>query len=218
MKKITIENLIADDACDSGIKFAKAALDAGLDPAMETIRQGVFNYFKWLVVEGYDLEHLRTPNFTWDSCGIITSVSDASDGTSASGFKGKSTSGDRGTSISGEDGTSISGFKGKSTSGKRGTSISGSCGTSISGEDGTSISGFKGKSTSCNRGTSISGSYGTSISYESGTCASGNKGTLIIKFWDGQRSRFRMAYVGEDGILPDVHYKLDDNGDFVRAE
>ena len=202
MKKITIENLIADDACDAGIEFAKAALAAGLDPAMEAIRKGVFNYFEWLVVEGYDLEHLRTPNFTWDSCGIITSVSDVCGGTSASGFKGKSTSGYNGTSTSGYNGTSISGEAGTSTSGYFGRSISGNNGTSVSGDNGTSISG--------DRGTSISG--------EAGTSTSGNKGTLIIKFWDGQRLRFRMAYVGEDGILPDVHYKLDHNGNFVEAE
>jgi hypothetical protein len=185
---------------------------------METIRQGVFNYFEWLVVEGYDLEHLRTPNFTWDSCGIITSVSDVCGGTSASGFRGKSTSGNRGTSISGEDGTSTSGDCGTSISGSYGTSVSGDFGTSTSGDCGTSISGEDGTSTSGRDGTSISGSYGTSISNGSGTCASGSKGTLIIKFWDGQRSRFRMAYVGEDGILPDVHYKLDHNGNFVEAE
>jgi len=177
MKKITIENLRADDAYNDGISFVKAALDAGLDPALETIRQGQFSYFRWLVVEGYDLKHLRTPNFTWDDRGRI-----------------RSTLGDDGVSISGD----------------YGTSMSGEAGTSISGREGRSISGY--------RGTSFSGEGGVSDSDEFGKCASGKNGTLIINFNSGKYYRVKVAYVGEDGILPNVLYELDDNGDFVRAD
>ena len=192
MKKLTIENLIADDACDSGIEFAKAAFDAGLDPALETIRQGQFEYFRWLVVEGYDLEHLRTPNFTWNEEGIVQSTS-------------------------GYHGTSTSGYHGTSTSGREGKSTSGDYGTSTSGYHGTSTSGREGKSTSGDYGTSISGYGGTSTSGYGGQCASGDNGILVIEFMGGSRCRIKTAYVGENGILPNVFYKLDDDGDFVMV-
>ena len=97
------------------------------------------------------------------------------------------------------------------TSGDFGTSTSGDNGTSTSGNWGTSTSGDVGTSTSGDKGTSTSGHYGTSTS--------GDKGTLIIKYWDkiNKRSKVATAYVGEDGIEPNVPYKLDENNKFVKA-
>jgi hypothetical protein len=120
------------------------------------------------------------------------------------------TSGDWGTSTSGYEGTSTSGNRGTSTSGNRGTSTSGYGGTSTSGYEGTSTSGYWGTSTSGNRGTSTSGNRGTSTS--------GNGGILQIKWYDGNRYRIATAYVGENGILPNVPYRLNDAGEFVRAD
>ncbi len=99
---------------------------------------------------------------------------------------------------------------GTSTSGNRGTSTSGDGGTSTSGNDGTSTSG--------NDGTSTSGDYGTSTSGNGGTSTSGDGGMLAIKRWDGSRHRLHVAYVGENGIEPNVPYRLDEDGKFVRAE
>ena len=147
-------------------------------------------------------------------------------GTSTSGYGGTSTSGDGGTSTSGYRGTSTSGYGGTSTSGDRGTSTSGYGGTSTSGYRGTSTSGYRGTSTSGDGGTSTSGYGGTSTSGDGGTSTSGYGGTstsgyrgiLQIKWYDGYRYRIATAYVGEDGILPNVPYKLDDAGKFVRAD
>ena len=103
------------------------------------------------------------------------------------------------------------GDKAVATSGDRGTSNSGNWGTSTSGDSGTSNSGYGGTSTSGYRGTSTSG-YG-------GTSNSGEKGILNIKYWDEKAERYRIktAYVGEDGIEPNVKYKLDDKHNFVKA-
>jgi hypothetical protein len=117
--------------------------------------------------------------------------------------------GDNGVAVSGNDGTSISG--------NDGTSISGNYGTSISGESGTSTSGDRGTSTSGDRGTSTSGYYGTSTSGDYGTSISGIGGRLVIEWYDGSRYRLATAYVGENGIEPNVAYKLDDKGNFVKA-
>jgi len=139
-------------------------------------------------------------------------------GTSTSGYRGTSTSGDRGTSTSGYMGTSTSGDSGTSTSGDRGTSTSGDSGTSTSGDSGTSTSGDKGTSTSGDWGTSTSGNYGTSTSGYSGTSISGDMGTLVIKYLDKNTGRYKLstAYVGEDGILPNTPYILNDKGDFIK--
>jgi hypothetical protein len=107
-------------------------------------------------------------------------------------------------------GAAISGYRGTSTSGYRGTSTSGNSGTSTSGAHGTSTSGDYGTSTSGEHGTSISGGYGTSTS--------GKYGRLIISWWDGDRYRSEVAYVGENGIEPNVAYKLDGNHKFVKSK
>ena len=119
-----------------------------------------------------------------------------------SGDYGTSTSGDYGTSISGHYGTSISGYWGTSTSGDNGTSTSGDY-------NGTSISG--------DRGTSISGDHGTSTSGYYGTSTSGDRGTLVIKYCDNYRYKVAVAYIGENGIEPNVAYKLDENHNFVKV-
>ena len=152
-------------------------------------------------------------------------------GTSTSGIGGKSTSGHYGTSISGncgtstsgEGGTSISCIRGKSTSGNRGKSTSGDGGTSTSGDYGTSMSGYDGTSTSGNCGTSTSGNGGKSTSGYGGTSTSGYYGALIITWYGGNRHRHTVGYIGEtldasgSKLEPNVAYKLDDKGNFVKA-
>jgi len=146
-------------------------------------------------------------------------------GVSISGDYGNSTSGDYGNSTSGIYGKSTSGIYGKSTSGYygtsisdcRGTSISGNHGTSISGDHGTSISGDDGKSTSGHYGKSTSGDYGISNSGYGGISNSGIRGELHIMWNDGFRYRTAVAYVGENGIEPNVAYKLDYQGNFIKA-
>jgi hypothetical protein len=134
-----------------------------------------------------------------------------------SGDHGVSTSGDYGISTSGHYGNSTSGIFGKSGSGVCGKSISGVGGNSTSGDYGNSTSDNYGTSISGYRGTSISGEHGTSTSGELGTSTSGVGGTLIIKWYDGSRYRTAVAYVGENGIEPNVAYKLDDKGNFIKA-
>jgi hypothetical protein len=68
-------------------------------------------------------------------------------------------------------------------------------------------------------GTAQAGDYGTAQAGNYGTAQAGNWGTLVIKHWDdaADRSRLMVAYVGEDGIEPNIPYKLDGNGKFIKA-
>jgi hypothetical protein len=141
------------------------------------------------------------------------------EGTSTSGYEGTSTSGRYGTSISEDFGTSTSGYEGTSTSGYKGTSSSGNEGTSISGDFGNSTSGDFGTSISGYKGTAISGYKGTSISGDFGTSISGEKGKIVIDYWDSEADRYRSVtgYIGEDGLEPNIPYKLDANHKFIKA-
>ena len=182
---------------------------------------------KWLVLEVEKDSIVKLDGkVKFPSCEVIFcgTRKDATDFIISKGAKGNVIgayviSGDNGTSTSGYKGTSTSGFNGTSTCGDRGTSTSGDFGTSTSGFKGTSTSGHYGTSTSGDVGTSTSGDKGTSTSGHYGTSTSGDKGTLIIKYWDkiNKRSKVATAYVGEDGIEPNVPYKLDENNKFVKA-
>jgi hypothetical protein len=49
------------------------------------------------------------------------------------------------------------------------------------------------------------------------TVTGGNGSTLIVKWWDGKRTRIAVGYVGEDGIEANVAYKVVD-GKFVQVD
>ena len=51
-----------------------------------------------------------------------------------------------------------------------------------------------------------------------GTATAGDDGILNIRWYDGKRYRIATMYVGEDGIEPNVPYKVGDGGRPVRAE
>jgi len=39
----------------------------------------------------------------------------------------------------------------------------------------------------------------------------------MIEYYCEGRRRTKVGYIGEDGLLPDVAYKLNDKGEFVEA-
>jgi hypothetical protein len=72
----------------------------------------------------------------------------------------------------------------------------------------------------CVFGTSTSGDGGTSTSGYRGTSTSGEKGILYLTWWDSKHDRCRMvcAYVGENGIKPNVKYTLDEKHEPVEVK
>lgn len=132
------------------------------------------------------------------------------------GNDGCAVSGNWGVSVSGEKGRSKSDFFGVSFSGVAGSSVSGEAGLSVSGEEGGSVSGDDGISISRKNGTSISGKGGLSFSVH-GYVQSGEEGAIQLQYWDGNRRRYKIGYIGEDGLEPNVLYKLDENHEFVKV-
>ena len=86
-------------------------------------------------------------------------------------------------------------------------------GTATAGDDGTATAGYRGTATAGDRGTATAGYRGTATA--------GYGGILSILHWNGKRFKLSVARVkDEDGdgeLEPDVPYRLENTGKFVRA-
>ena len=131
------------------------------------------------------------------------------DGTAIAGYGGTATAGDDGTATAANRGTAIAGYGGTATAGNRGTATAGYGGTATAGDDGTATAG--------NWGTATAGYGGTATAGKWGTATAGDGGTLILRWWDGCRDRTVVGHVGENGILANVAYRLNENGKMVKV-
>ena len=135
------------------------------------------------------------------------------------------TAGDFGTATAGDQGTATAGYRGTATAGYRGTASAGYGGTATAGDDGNATAGDYGHATAGDngtatagyRGTATAGYRGTATAGEFGTATAGDYGILQIKWYDRNRYRIAIAYVGEKSILPNTTYKLNEQGQFEKA-
>jgi len=86
------------------------------------------------------------------------------------------------------------------TAGHRGRATAGDRGQATAGHDGRATAGDRGRATAGDRGQATAG----------------HRGTIAITWYDGTRYRLVVGYVGEDGIEPNVAYRVD-NGRLVKA-
>ncbi len=107
---------------------------------------------------------------------------------------------------------------GTATAGYEGTATAGDKGTATAGNEGTATAGKWGTATAGDGGTATAGDGGTATAGYEGTATAGDKGTLIIRRWDGKRYRTVVGYIGENGLEPNTPYKLNDAGEFVKAD
>ena len=82
-------------------------------------------------------------------------------------------------------------------------------GTATAGDGGTAAAGYGGTATAGDRGTATAG--------DGGTATAGDRGVLAIYRWNGERWKMTCTEVGENGIEPNVAYRLDEDGNFVKA-
>jgi hypothetical protein len=168
---------------------------------------------RWLVVEvpdklvvPIDAKKVKFPK------GIVLFCGDREAATQfllASGGAGRAIAGltiqvgDRKACLTGYRGTATAGYRGTATAGYRGTATAGEYGTATAGE----------------YGTATAGEYGTATAGEYGTATAGNGGLIEIAYWDGvkNRKRINFGYIGENGLLENVAYRLDDTGNFVEV-
>ncbi|TWB00393.1 DUF7666 domain-containing protein [Gluconacetobacter diazotrophicus] len=126
--------------------------------------------------------------------------------------------GDRESCIVGSLGTATAGNGGAATAGDSGTATAGYGGTATAGDSGTATAGNRGTATAGNRGTATAGNRGAATAGDGGTATAGDHGEIRIRYRDTKSERYRtvVGYVGEDGIKPNVKYRL--NADHKFSE
>ena len=129
-------------------------------------------------------------------------------GTAMTGYGGTATAGDEGTATAGNRGTATAGHGGTATAGIEGTATAGYEGTATAGKYGTAMAG--------DWGTATAGDWGTATAGDWGTAMAGELGRISIFYWDGIRYREVIGYIGENGLLPNVPYVLNNKHEFVR--
>ena len=77
---------------------------------------------------------------------------------------------------------------------------------------GTATAGYGGTATAGDWGTATAGDRGTATAGDGGTATAGYGGILVLTSWGGNRRRLVVLYPGENGIKPNVPYRLDANG------
>ena len=129
-------------------------------------------------------------------------------GTATAGDYGTATAGYNGTATAGYNGTAMAGNYGTATAGDYGTATAGNYGTATARDYGTATAGYNGTATAGDNGTAMAGNYGTATA--------GDYGIIHLSYYKWRR-RVVTLYVGEDGIEPNVYYKLDENNKPVKA-
>ena len=87
----------------------------------------------------------------------------------------------------------------------------------------TAASGASSKLAASGHSSQLAASGDSSIVCAASLCckaSAGNNGCIVLTRWVESENRYRasVAYVGENGIKPNVFYELDENGEFVEAE
>ena len=95
--------------------------------------------------------------------------------------------------------------------------IAGNYGTATAGNNGTATAGTYGTATAGDYGNATAGYWGTATAGYRGTATAGEMGRLSILGHDSNRYREVIGYVGENGIEPNVAYKLNNKHEFIKA-
>ena len=68
--------------------------------------------------------------------------------------------------------------------------------------------------------TATAGYRGTTTAGDSGTATAGDRGVLIITYYDNKKSSYKrkIALVGDNGIKPNVKYRLNDKAEFQEVK
>jgi hypothetical protein len=115
--------------------------------------------------------------------------------------------------------TATVGYRGSATAGIGGSVTAGDHGTATVGNEGTATAGSWGTATAGDGGIATAGDWGAAAADYRGSAMAGNGGRIQIEWYDSDNDRFRLAvgYVGENGIEPNVAYRCNNKGEFVRA-
>ena len=135
----------------------------------------------------------------------------------AAGDNGQAAAGRCGHATAGDNGQATAGDYGHATAGDNGHATAGNSGQATAGDYGQATAGYNGQATAGYRGQATAGNNGQATAGYNGQATAGYNGVLIFLRWIGGRRRVLTAYVGEDGILPNVAYRASDGFKTVVA-
>jgi len=147
------------------------------------------------------------------------------DSTVTGGYHSTVTGGDYSTTTGGYRSTVTGGYSSTVTGGNHST-VTGGDGSTVTGGNYSTVTGGNYSTVTGGDRSTVTGGYSSTVTGGNhstitggnhSTLTGGVGSTLLIKWYDGRKIRLVIAFVGEDGIEPNVAYKLDENGKFVRA-
>ena len=127
------------------------------------------------------------------------------------------TGGDSAKMTGGDYAKMTGGYYATMTGGDSATMTGGDSAKMTGGDSATMTGGFSAKMTGGYSAKMTGGDYAKMTGGYSATMTGGDYAVMNFQYWDGKRTRVVTAYVGEDGILPNVAYKLDANRKVVAA-
>jgi hypothetical protein len=123
-----------------------------------------------------------------------------------------------GVALTGGYGSTLTGGYGSKLTGGDYSTLTGGYGSKLTGGDYSTLTGGDYSTLTGGDYSTLTGGYGSKLTGGYGsTLTGGDRSTLSIQWWDGERIRIAVAYVGEDAIESNVPYRVRD-GEFVRAE
>jgi len=87
--------------------------------------------------------------------------------------------------------------------------IAGDYGMALTGERGHATAGIWGEALAGENGVVTVGKYGLASVGLGGKAAAGYKGAICIPYWNNDRYRYQIGYIGENGLEPNTFYQLD---------
>lgn len=183
---------------------------------------------------GIEGDNLEAPDYGKVIVGNYGSATAGDHGIAVAGAESLATTGKHGISVTGDDGSSCTEDYGIALTGDYGVAISkfhggaayagyggkaavGDHGIAVAGIEGSAEAGSLGRAYAGKGGRAESDQGGTAIADCNGTASAGIDGIIAIHWFDGNRPRLAVGYVGEDGIEPYTLYRVE-NGRFIEVE
>jgi len=150
--------------------------------------------------------------------GAYGTVSVGENGMAIAGRFGEASAGENGKASAKGEGVATVGVNGKAYVGNYGKASAGDYGEARAGNYGTASAGCCGVATAGVYGKVSVGPRGRAFVGHMGIASADEWGTIIIQWFDGERMRIVIGYVGENGILPNVMYRVQDGRIVPAAE
>jgi len=139
-------------------------------------------------------------------------------GSTVTGGYGSNVTGGYHSTVTGGDRSTVTGGVGSSVTGGDRSTVTGGDHSTVTGGDHSTVTGGNRSTVTGGKLSTVTGGGESKVTGGYLSLVSGGEGsTLSIEWHDGERIRILTAYVGEDGIEPNVAYMLDKNGKFVRV-